>query len=53
MTVDGGAASGRPDPRHMEVLGEFVVSPHGRALLRDVLDGIAAEETAGGGSEGP
>ncbi|MEN6519409.1 MAG: hypothetical protein ABFC38_14755 [Methanospirillum sp.] len=47
MTVDGGVASGRPDPRTMEVLGEFFESSPGRVLLREVLDWIAAEETAG------
>jgi len=37
MTVDGGATSGRPDPRTMEVLGEFFESPRGRARLQEIL----------------
>jgi hypothetical protein len=46
MTEGGDATSGRTDPRHMAVLAGFFESPPGRALLREVLERIAAEETA-------
>ncbi|MEN6342147.1 MAG: hypothetical protein ABFC89_06255 [Methanospirillum sp.] len=52
MTFDGGATGGRTDPRTREALGEFFDSARGRALLREVLDGIAAEGAAGGGCVG-